>query len=164
MKNKFCDLADLTNEASVETWLVDRLLADLKFQPSDIRLKTSLKEMKVGKGSKSALYKPDYVIQVNETPTLVIDAKSPDECIDEFTYQCSSYCLELNKAFDYNPVHYYLLTNGKNTALYQWDRAKPLLQLAFDDVNDARQKYQELKQYIDHAALHKKSICSQAIN
>jgi hypothetical protein len=53
MKNLFCDSRTLKNEASVEKNFVDRLLLDLGYEDADIRSKTSLKEIKVGKGSKS---------------------------------------------------------------------------------------------------------------
>jgi type I restriction enzyme M protein len=153
MRNDFCDSSDLTNEASVETWFVDRLLVDLGYPSHEIRLKTSLKELKVGKGSKSAWYKPDYVILVDKIPSLVIDAKAPDENIDDYTYQCSSYCLELNKAFDYNPVEYYFLTNGLRAALYKWDRAKPILTLEFSDFVRSASKYEELRNAAGRSAL-----------
>lgn len=51
-----CKRSDLTNEASVETWFTNKLLAYLGYTSDDIRLKTSLKEYKIGRGSKSELY------------------------------------------------------------------------------------------------------------
>ncbi|WP_141655805.1 hypothetical protein [Thiomonas bhubaneswarensis] len=118
MKNKFCVLKDLTNEATVESRFVDKLLDDLGFLPPEVKLKSSLRELKVGKGSKSALYKPDYAIMSSGMPTLIVDAKSTTVNIYEYEQQCSSYCLEINKAFDHNPVKYYLLTNGVKTSLW----------------------------------------------
>jgi hypothetical protein len=57
-------------------------------------------------------YKPDYIIDVEGLPT---DAKNPGENLEEWTEQCSSYCLELNKLFTHNPVKYYILSNGNKT-------------------------------------------------
>src|SRR5437868_13770135 len=107
----FCALSDLTNEASVESWFLDPLLKKLGFTASDIKLKTSLKEFKVGSGSRSELFKPDYLIMVDGVPAFVVEAKATTETVSDYTYQCSSYCLELNKQFDYNPCHFYLISN-----------------------------------------------------
>ena len=68
MKNKYCELKDIGNEATVEARFVDKMIDDFGFQPSEVKLKTSLVELKVGKGSKSALYKPDYVVLASGLP------------------------------------------------------------------------------------------------
>jgi len=112
VSNLFCKRSSLTNEASVETWFLNKFLDHLGFSADDIRLKTSIQELKVGQGSRSSLYKPDYVIVLNGFPTLVIDAKSPDENIDDWVTQCGSYCLEMNKLYEHNPVEFYLISNG----------------------------------------------------
>jgi type I restriction enzyme M protein len=154
MNNKFCARSELTNEASVEARFVNPLLRDLGFAANQIRLKTSLKELKVGKGSKSALYKPDYLVITAGTPSLLIDAKSPTHPIDQFEYQCSSYCLEINKLYDYNPVDYFVLTNGVTTVLHKWDAKAPLLALSFTDFVTGNPKYQQLMSFIGRKALH----------
>lgn len=153
MKNKYCDLKDLSNEASVEARFVNKLLEDLGFLPSEVKLKESLHELKVGKGSKSSLYKPDYVILSSGMPTVVVDAKSTTENISNFEQQCSSYCLEINKAYDHNPVKYYLLTNGISTALYEWDAENPILKLDFKDFDNANLNFKSLREKIDKASL-----------
>jgi hypothetical protein len=66
--NLLCKRSNLTNEASVETWFADKLLALLGFGPEDVNLKTSIKEYRVGQGSKSSWYKPDYVVLANKFP------------------------------------------------------------------------------------------------
>ncbi len=48
--------------------------------------------------------------------------------------------LEINKSFDYNPVQYYMLTNGLKTAVYQWDKADNLIEMDFDDFVDGNSK------------------------
>lgn len=153
MKNKFCQLKDLKNEATVEARFIDRLLDDLGFLPGEVKLKAALRELKVGKGSKSALYKPDYIVLANGMPTVVVDAKATTETISAYEQQCSSYCLEINKAYDHNPVKYYLLSNGIKTALYQWDAQKPILQLDFEDFVFGNKKFEELHKIIGKNAL-----------
>lgn len=138
MKNIFCSSGDLANEARVESYFVDRLIKYLGFEDRDIALKDTISELAVGKGSKKVLYRPDYVLKVDGIPTIVIDAKSPSEDISEWEHQCYSYCLEINKEFDYNPVKYFLLTNGLKTSLYQWDKKNDLLTLDFEDFNEGK--------------------------
>jgi len=148
MKNEFCSLELLTNEASVEEWFISPLLQYLEYSPSDIALKTSIQELKVGKGSKLSLYKPDYILSIDGIPVLVIDAKSPNENPAKWEQQGSSYCLELNKRFDYDPVQYYIISNGVATIVYKWNIGYPLLELHFSDFVKGNSKYEELKQLI----------------
>lgn len=148
MKNKFCDFNDIRNEAGVEKLFIDRLLEDLGYDDNDISVKESISEFAVGKGSKKVLYRPDYILKSSGIPSIVIDAKSPDLNIFDWESQCSSYCLELNKEFDYNPVKYFILSNASQSALFQWDQKKPLLVMDFLDFNDISDKYEELKDKI----------------
>lgn len=132
---------DLPNEASVEARFVDPLLHELGFGNNDIKLKTSINEFSIGKGHKPVLYKPDYIITIKGVPVAVIDAKSPSEDIFCWEHQCSSYCLELNKFYDYNPVSLYVLTNGVQTAVYKWDKKTPLLVLQLSDFAEKSELY-----------------------
>ena len=156
--NIFCKKSDLNNEADIETWFINKLLSFLSYLPEDIKLKTSLSEFKIGHGSKSSLYKPDYVILVEKFPGLVIDAKHPHENIDNWTSQCSSYCLELNKAYKHNPVEYFLISNGIVTSLHKWDRLKPLITLGFEDFYENNEKFTTLISYIHKKNLMKLSV------
>jgi type I restriction enzyme M protein len=144
MKNKFCKFKDIENEASVEALFVNRLLQDLGYEDHDIQYKVSLKKIKVGKGSKSEKYRPDYILMINEMPKIVIDAKNTHETIDDWTLQCSSYCLELNKRYEDNPVEYYIITNAVETKVYNWDKEQALLKLEFSDFIDGNVKYKGL--------------------
>lgn len=155
LKNIFCDISNLTNEASVETWFVNPLLSYLSYQSSDIKLKTSLQEFKVGLGRKSVFYKPDYIISLDNFPVLVIDAKSPDEDINNWLAQCSSYCLELNKSYQNNPVRYFIITNGLSTSLYKWDRDKLLLNIGFNEFKEGNAKFNKLISLIKKENLQK---------
>ena len=143
MKNIFCSLSDLTNEASTETFFINRLLDYLGFGDNNLKLKTSISEYTVGQGRKKCLYKPDYVAIINGYPVMVIDAKSPCEDITKWEEQCSSYALEINKEYDYNPVKYYILSNGIKTNLYIWDKKEPLICLAFEDFVETNPNFQE---------------------
>jgi type I restriction enzyme M protein len=157
LKNAFCKLSDLKNEATVEAYFVDRLLHALGYADGDVLRKESIAELAVGKGSKKSLYKPDYVLKSSGIPTVVIDAKSPKESIDKWELQCSSYCLEINKEFDYNPAKFYLLTNGLKSALYNWDQKRPILELEFADFVIGNTRYTELAETISKRAIAESS-------
>ena len=152
-KNDFCSRSDFSNEASVETWFVDPLLRILGFGPEDVNLKTSLSEYKIGKGSKSLWYKPDYVVLANRFPTLIIDAKNPTENIADWTQQCASYCLEINRSFEHQPVEYFVLTNGLSLSLFRWDKGNPIISMDFDDFVVGNPKYEELNAIVNKTSL-----------
>jgi type I restriction enzyme M protein len=152
-KNLFCSRAHLTNEASVEKLFVDRLLENLGYDDGDLVVKTSIKELKVGSGSGSSLYKPDYILLASGFPAVVIDAKAPTEDIDDWVKQCRSYCLELNTMFEHNPVEYYVLSNGLYTSLYSWDKGAPLSELTFSDFVTGNPKFTELKERISKSSI-----------
>ena len=157
MKNDFCNLSDLKNEASVESWFINPLIESLGYSKEDIALKTSIQEFRVGKGSKSVLYKPDYILQIDGIPCMVVDAKAPSENIDDWEQQCSSYCLELNKLFDYNPVSHFMLSNGIKTSVYKWDVKQPILTVGFSDFVKGNPTYKNLASTIGKASIKKQS-------
>ena len=148
MENLFCSICDLNNEASVESFFVDRMTEVLHYEDKDIRLKTSIAEYTIGQGRKKVLYKPDYVLLANGIPSVVIDAKSTNEDISKWEEQCSSYCLEINKEYDYNPVMYYVLCNGLKTNVYRWDKKEPLLSLDFQDFKEGNSNYEKFSQLL----------------
>lgn len=154
--NKFCDLADLGNEASVEQFFCNRLLADLGYDDRQIKPKTSLQHIAVSLARKKVNYKPDYALEVGRRPRWVMDAKAVNEKVTEYIGQCASYCLQLNQAYkDDNPVQYFLLTNGATTELYRWDRNESLLTLDFTDFVDGNPKYEKLLLLLGPAAFRK---------
>jgi len=151
-KNIYCYLKDLTNEASVETFFINRMLVDLGFKDSQIKTKQSMKKYKISLGSKSQWYKPDYGIVLKSKPRLIIDAKSTDVSIDDFIEQCSHYCMILNREKT-KPVKYFLLSNGLKTKLYEWDGSRLILELNFEDFQYGNEKYEKLRYIIAYPAL-----------
>ena len=150
--SKFGRLSDLRNEASVEQFFVSRLLADLGYRDSQVMPKSSLAELTVNAGRRRLQYRPDYALKHGGRVRWICEAKSPDEDLDEWVGQCSSYCLELNRAADDNPVELFMLTNGVTTRVYRWDHQQPLLEIAFHQVVDGNQKYEQLKSLLAPSA------------
>ncbi len=142
--NDYCDSALLTNEAAVESLFADKLIKSLGYLEAEIAFKESISEIVIGTGRKKVPYKPDYVLKIQKTPAVVIDAKSPTEDIHDWEKQGSSYCLELNKSYEYNPVQFYCLTNGLKTALYRWDRADPIAEFNFEDCHTGNPSFEKL--------------------
>jgi type I restriction enzyme M protein len=151
-RNIYCYSKDLANEASVETFFVNRMLADLGFKDSQIKTKQSLKEYKISLGAKSQRYKPDYGIILKSKPRLIIDAKSTDVRIDDFVEQCSHYCMILNREKT-KPVKYFMLSSGFETKLYEWDGSRLILELNFADFQYGNEKYEKLRSIIAYPAL-----------
>lgn len=150
--NKFCRSTDLTNEASVESFFVLRLLADLGYDDREILPKKSLQELRIPRGSKTELYKPDYVLVGRKKPRWLIDAKSTDERIEQYTYQCAGYALQINRQHADRPLRYYMLTNGLLTRVYVWDQEEAILSLRFGDFVDSNPKYETLSRLLGAVA------------
>ncbi len=152
-KNLFCSLKDLRNEASVESFFVDRLLKFLNYPDDKIRLKESIDQIEIGKGSKKEKYKPDYVLlDSTNTPKIIIDAKAPNEKPEDYHYQVSSYALHLNQKYKDNPVLYVVLTNGHFFIVYPWDNDQPIFYLRFEDFADGNEQFLELRAHLSYSA------------
>jgi len=145
-RNIYCRFIDLSNEASVETFFLSRLLPDLGYKDSQIQTKKSLRVFTVGRGHKKEKYKPDYVLMYRKIARCVVDAKGTDESLEDWIEQCSGYCLALNRKFqDSDPVRYFIVSNGRTTALYEWNKDTPILTLDFTDFVIGNPKFEHLK-------------------
>jgi type I restriction enzyme M protein len=151
--NKFCRSVDLTNEASIESFFVLRLLKDLGYADKEILTKKSIQELKVPKGVKKELYKPDYIISLHQNPYWLIDAKGTNERIEEFIYQCAGYSFLINRKFSNKPLRFFMLTNGLLTRIYKWDEEEPILSLRFGDFVDGNTRYETLKELLSAASV-----------
>ena len=47
-----------------------------------------------------------------------------------------------------NPVRYFVLSNGKTTSVYEWDKDEPILSLDFSDFTWGNPKLEHLKAII----------------
>lgn len=148
MANKFCRSSDLTNEASVESFFVLRLLADLGYRDGEIRPKKAIQELRIPKGRKREPYKPDYLLVAQKKPRWLIDAKAVTEKIEDWTYQCAGYALLVNRKYDDRPLKFYMLTNGLLTRVYAWDQEEAVLSLRFADFIDGNAKFETLKKLL----------------
>lgn len=144
-RNVYCRFTDLSNEASVETFFVSRMLTDLGYKDSQIKTKASLSALTVARGRKREKYKPDFALMFRGVARCIVDAKSVDEPLEPWIEQCSGYCLALNRKHSKsNPVRFFILTNGRTTQLYEWDKDEPVLTLDFADFTWGNPRYDHL--------------------
>ena len=146
--NDFCRSQDLGNEASVESFFVLRLLDALGYKDAEIRTKSAIDELKIGKGRKKEPYRPDYLLYCKRKPRWIIDAKATSENPDDYVDQGSGYSLAANVKYEDNPVHYFMLTNGFLTRVYRWDKEQPILSLRFSDFVQGNTKYKTLRELL----------------
>ncbi|MHC4643906.1 MAG: N-6 DNA methylase [Planctomycetota bacterium] len=149
MKNLYCDSKDLSNEASVESFFVLRLLQDLGYADSEIRTKRAVGELKVPKGRKRENFKPDFMLVCSRRPRWLLDAKSTSEKVEDWTYQCAGYSLLVNRKYKREaPLRYYMVTTGLLTRVYAWDKEEALLSLRFQDFKRNNPKYKALRKML----------------
>lgn len=155
-ENKYCKREDLGNEASVETFFVNRLLKDLGYRDKEIRTKESISELQIPKGRKKQPYKPDFVIVTSDKPRWLLDAKGTGEDVDDWIDQCSGYSLLLNRSYTgENPLQYYAITNGLIFKLFKWDEEEAYITLSFGDFFDTSPRFLALKQLIGAEVIRK---------
>lgn len=143
-KNWPCEKDLLNNEASVETFFLNRFIEYLKWDDSRVHLKESIETFLVSKGGrKKENYKPDYILlDDKDKPYIVIDAKSTYEDIHDYIHQCSNYSLLLNR--DIESVKYFILSNGWVTEIYGWKGGEPLMKLSFEDFSNKSDNFKQL--------------------
>src|SRR5438445_1112964 len=97
----FCKLEDLKNESDVEQKFVWPMLSSpeptgLGFAPAEIYTKANIRYLEIDKGTSKKVYRPDYIILLAGLPVLIIEAKHPDEDLDEALREARLYSAELN--------------------------------------------------------------------
>ena len=142
--NKYCESTALSNEASVETFFVGRLLTDLGYTDAEIKPKTAVDPVRVPRGRKRELYKPDYLLVCTMQPRWLVEVKATGERIEDFTYQGAGYALQINRKHEARPLRYYMLTNGFLTRVYIWDQEEAILSLRFSDFVEGNAKFEAL--------------------
>ena len=110
--NNYCESTALSNEASVEIFFTNRLITDLGYTDAEIKPKTAIDAVRVPRGHKRELYKPDYLLVCAGQPRWLVEVKATDERIEDFTYQGAGYALQINRRHKARPLRYYMLTNG----------------------------------------------------
>ena len=84
----FCNLEDLKNESDVELKLIMPILSRAEpegcgYSPAEIYTKANIRYLAIEKGKAEKIYRPDYIMVISGLPMLVIEAKHPDESLEE---------------------------------------------------------------------------------
>jgi len=135
MSEYIIDKDTLISEGDVETKVILPLLTNrepigLGVHRNNIQSKNSLKKLLLDKGDKSIRYYPDFIVNVEGIPTLVIEAKKVGENLENAFREASLYAGEINRLFkaSVNPCQYIIACDGENLLAGTWDSKDP----AFD--------------------------------
>jgi hypothetical protein len=147
MRNIFCSLDDLVDEASVRTCFVNPLLTYLGYPSDKIRAKESIEKLLISIGNKNEQYAPNYILlDSHNRPIIVLDIKGTNEDIHKWTYQPLGYAYAINQKYPPKewPVQYAILTNGYMFEVYPWDSEIHLFRLNFRDFIEGNELFASL--------------------
>ena len=146
--NIFCKLEGLGNESDVEQKLIFPMLTSdlpdgLGYETSEIWTKPDIRKYQIGKEKPKKLYHPDYVIIQSGIPILTIEAKHPDESVDDGLREARLYATEINAKYPtgLNPCQYVISCNGKRLVACKWDSEIPFCTLDFSQINSTDVEY-----------------------
>lgn len=159
MGNIYEDL-NLISESDVEQKLIYKLLTTpsplgLGFADSDFQTKNDIRKITIGKGNSKKIYFPDYVIIIDGIPLAIIEAKAPNEDLDEAIREARLYATEINSAFpkNINPCSRLIVTDGLNISGCQWDENKPCVALKVSDLNPINDSYETFCKFISKSVI-----------
>lgn len=131
----------LANESDVEQKLIYPLLIEprplgLGLPDSVIQTKANIRRFPIGKGSEQKLYFPDYLVVTTGYPMVVIEAKHPNESVEEGYRQARLYANELNGLYQHGmaPAQYVIASNGTDLWYGYADQMEPLGKTAVSDL------------------------------
>lgn len=154
MKNKYCERAALNNESDVEQKMLYPLLRDLGYSDTEVKTKDIIEAHFIGKGKARKKYAPDYIIEFQGKPVLVLEAKSPEENVDQFKHEPQDYSIVLNRKYiGINPIQLCFISNGDIAYVLKVDEEQPILRIEFSDLVDSNPKFTELKRLISKPVL-----------
>lgn len=159
----FCARTDLNNESDVELFFIGPLLTYLGYKNSQIKNKQTLKELGVRKSprGKAINYRPDFLVMASTSAKFLVEAKSPSENLDDWTWQPKAYSVMLNSEYQQsNPVQYYILSNGLETRVYRWDYDNPVYRRLHSEMAIASPSLDELRDILSPSALKSASDIS----
>lgn len=151
----FCKRTDLLNESDVEQKFILQMLTaeppfGLGYSLSDFRTKPDIRQIVIDKGHSKKLYYPDFIIITKGLPSLIIEAKGPEEDVLEAIREARLYALELNVKFkkDINPCHKIVISNGLKTIACTWDSDEPEYCVDFEQIYSENPEYSEFITFV----------------
>lgn len=162
MKFDLPDVTALQTESDVEQKLIyPMLVADEPFgfgiAPNEILTKRNIKRLTIGKGKDRKSYFPDYLVLIGGIPLAVIEAKEPNEDLDEAFREARLYASEVNAIYrpGINPLTKVVATNGVRLLAGSWDHEKPELDIVRPEFTPSSEKMTQLHQLIGRTNLQR---------
>jgi len=150
----FGKIEDLLNESDVEQKLIVPLIIGdssrgFGYLNEDYQSKASILKLNIDKGSSKKLYRPDFIIFIKGTPVLVIEAKHPNEELNEGYREARLYANELNSKFEtgINPCAKVIASNGKEIWYGNCDSASALGKINFNDLVMSNENFEKLLEF-----------------
>jgi hypothetical protein len=147
----FCALSDLRTESDVEQKLIYPMLTGAfplgcGFVAADIFTKENVRHFDIDKGRTGKIYRPDYILVLNGLPVAAIEAKKPDEDVDEGLREARLYATEINAIYpsNINPCIRVFACNGKRLVSSPWDQHTPDIDIPFEAVLPTNVNYHKL--------------------
>ncbi len=125
------------------------------YSSAEIYTKANIKTFEIEKGDAKKVYRPDYIVLLAGLPVLVVEAKRPDEDLDEAIREARLYAAELNSFYPtgVNPCVRIVATNGKKIITSPADSVAADLSLDFADLNLGSKKWHDLLALVGREAL-----------
>jgi hypothetical protein len=133
-------------EESVREELLAPLIKDLGYSNSgntQVIRNHGLKHpfVSIGSSRKNITIIPDYLMQVNEKPAWIFEAKSPTEDITDTKHIEQAYSYAIHPEIR---VNYFALCNGHHFILYNTSRPKPLFHISLRAIDLYRSMLKKL--------------------
>jgi hypothetical protein len=145
----------LLTESDVEQKFVyPFLIADppggLGFGKVTILTKHNIRRFSIDKGKQQKSYFPDYMVVIAGFPLLVIEAKKPNEDLQNAYREARLYAAELNAVYPskLNPVSRILVTDGLKFLAGHADTNEPAVRLEYDDFDVYSQGFSNLHELL----------------
>lgn len=130
----------LQSESDVEQKVIFPLLTNkypegLDYSTKYILTKHNLKRFQIDKGQKTKIYYPDYIINIDGIPSLVVEAKKPHEDLYDAYREACLYATEINRFYDtgVNPCKYVIACDGIKM-LFGYSDSNPMEEMLIKDL------------------------------
>jgi len=132
--------SQLRNESDVEQKVLLPLIVTpepdgLGYNHINIQTKANLKRVEIDKGNKAKLYFPDYIILPHGIPSIIVEAKKPDEDLSEAYREARLYATEINALYkkNINPCCLVIASDGQRILAGHWDNATPKFNIPIEN-------------------------------
>jgi type I restriction enzyme M protein len=143
---------ELRTEAEVETRLLAQIFNDLGYPNNRIIPKQSLPSLFASSGRRQTRIEADFLLcKPNGLGFVIVEAKEPNETVQDAWGQAASYALSYNRDKAENAkVKWLLISNGHITSLFPSDSERPIVTLQLSDFASGAPPYVSLRSLIKY--------------